>query len=34
VFGADGNLMAMGTGSAKIVSDRPASLLPHPGPAA
>ena len=26
VFDADGNLVAMGTGSAKIVSDRPASL--------
>jgi uncharacterized protein (TIGR00369 family) len=26
VFDADGNLVAMGTGSAKVVSDRPASL--------
>jgi uncharacterized protein (TIGR00369 family) len=29
VFDADGNLVAMGTGSGKVVSDRPASLLPH-----
>jgi hypothetical protein len=34
VFDANSNLVAMGTGSAKIVSDRPASLQPHPGPAA
>ena len=33
VFDADGNLVAMGTGSAKIVSDRPASLRPPPPPA-
>jgi uncharacterized protein (TIGR00369 family) len=32
VFDADGNLVAMGTGSAKVVSDRPASLQPQPPP--
>jgi uncharacterized protein (TIGR00369 family) len=29
VFDANGNLVAMGTGSAKVVSDRPASLRPQ-----
>ena len=29
VFDANGNLVAMGTGSAKVVSDRPASLQPQ-----
>jgi len=32
VFDADGNLVAMGTGSAKVVSDRPASLRPQAAP--
>jgi uncharacterized protein (TIGR00369 family) len=31
VFDADGNLVAMGTGSAKVVSDRPASLQSQAG---
>jgi uncharacterized protein (TIGR00369 family) len=30
VFDADGNLVAMGTGSGKVVADRPASLQPQP----
>jgi len=30
VFDADGNLVAMGTGSGKVVSDRPPSLRPQP----
>ncbi len=34
VLDADGNLVAMGTGSAKIVSDRPASLQAQPAPPA
>jgi len=32
VFDADGNLVAMGTGSAKVVSNRPASLRPKAAP--
>jgi uncharacterized protein (TIGR00369 family) len=32
VFDADGNLVAMGTGSGKVVSDRPASLQPQVAP--
>ncbi len=32
VFDAAGNLVAMGTGSAKVVSDRPASLQPQAPP--
>jgi len=32
VFDADGNLVAMGTGSAKVVSDRPVSLQPQAPP--
>ena len=32
VLDADGNLVAMGTGSGKIVSDRPASLQPQAAP--
>jgi hypothetical protein len=32
VFDADGNLVAMRTGRAKVVSDRPASLRPQTAP--
>lgn len=32
VFDADGNLVAMGTGSAKLVSDRRASRQPQAPP--
>jgi len=32
VFDADGNLVAMGTGSGKVISDRPASLQPQAAP--